>query len=177
MTAVTRWMRRILLVVRGRSVEQSMDDELRYHIECEVAERVNAGQPPAAARLAALRDFGGLESVKEEARDARGTRRVEDFLGDLRNAVRVLRRNGGVTTAAVLTFALGIGAAGRDLLRCLRRAAAAAALQGSRAARRGVGTQHSAEPGTGTSCRSRTSKRGATGIRCSRGWPRSCHAR
>jgi putative ABC transport system permease protein len=112
MTAVTRWMRRILLVVRGRSVEQSMDDELRYHIECEVAERVNAGQPPAAARLAALRDFGGLESVKEEARDARGTRRVEDFLGDLRNAVRVLRRNGGVTTAAVLTFALGIGAAG-----------------------------------------------------------------
>ncbi len=112
MTAITRWMRRILLVIRGRSVEQSMDDELRYHIDCEVAERVNAGQPPAAARLAALRDFGGLEYVKEEARDARGTRRVEDFLGDLRNAARVLRRNAGVTTAAMLTFALGIGAAG-----------------------------------------------------------------
>src|SRR5512133_3227238 len=86
MAAITRWMRRLLLVVRGRSVEQSMDDELR--------------------------DFGGLEYVKEEARDARGTRRLEDFLGDLRNAARVLRRNAGVTSAAVLTFALGIGAAG-----------------------------------------------------------------
>ena len=64
MTAATRWMRRLLLLLRGRSVEQSMDDELRYHIECEVAERVNAGQPPAAARLAALRDFCGLEYVK-----------------------------------------------------------------------------------------------------------------
>jgi predicted permease len=112
MAAITRWMRRFLLVVRGRSVEQAMDDELRYHIECEIAERIKAGQPPAAARLAALRDFGGLEFVKEEARDARGTRRVEDFLGDLRNAARVLRRNPGVSTAAVLTFALGIGAAG-----------------------------------------------------------------
>ena len=56
-----------------------MDDEMRHHIECEVAERVRAGQPPETARRAALRDFGGVERFKEEARDARGLRPFEDF--------------------------------------------------------------------------------------------------
>jgi putative ABC transport system permease protein len=176
MAAITRWMRRLLMVVRGRSVEQAMDDELRYHIDCEAAERIKAGEPPAAARFAALRDFGGLEYVKEEARDARGTRRAEDFLGDLRNAARVLRRNPGVTTAAVLTFALGIGAAGAIfcvvygvLMRPLPYKDPGGWWRCGNATSRGTRI--------GTWCRSRTSKRGATGIRCSTVWPRSCPVR
>jgi hypothetical protein len=41
---------------------------------------------PAEARRSALRDFGGIEAIKEQARDARGGRPVEDLLRDIRYA-------------------------------------------------------------------------------------------
>ncbi len=88
-----------------------MDDELRYHVERETEERIRAGMSPEAARTSALRDFGGIERFKEEARDARGVRPVEDLIADTRYAARVFARNPGFTATAILTFALGIGAA------------------------------------------------------------------
>jgi putative ABC transport system permease protein len=106
-----RWMRRLVLFLRRNAAERSMDAELRHHIECETAERVRAGMAPEEARRRARRDFGSVEAVKEYARDARGVRPLEDLVFDLRYAVRMLRRNAALTSAMVLTFALGIGAA------------------------------------------------------------------
>ena len=88
-----------------------MDDELRYHIECEVAEHVRSGMSAEDARRVALAEFGGIEQIKEDARDARGARPLEDLMADVAYGARVLRRNPGFTAAAVLTFALGTGAA------------------------------------------------------------------
>ena len=88
-----------------------MDDELRHHIECEVDEHVRAGMSPEEARRVAVAEFGGIEQVKEDARDAWGTRPVEEFIADVGYGARVLRRNPGFTAATVLTFALGSGAA------------------------------------------------------------------
>ena len=79
-----RWLRRLRVLVRSQAVEHAMDDEMRYHIECEVAERMRAGQSQEDARIGALQDFGGVERFKEEARDARGVRSFEDVLADSR---------------------------------------------------------------------------------------------
>jgi hypothetical protein len=79
-----RWIRRVWLFVRGNAIDRAMDDELRHHVECETAERIRSGLPPDQARAAALRDFGSLVRVKEDARDARGTRPLDDLVADTR---------------------------------------------------------------------------------------------
>lgn len=88
-----------------------MAAEMRHHIECETAARVAAGLSPDEARRTAMRDFGGLDRFKEQARDERGFRLLEDVGSDVRYAVRGLRNDPGYALAAVLTFALGIGLA------------------------------------------------------------------
>ena len=107
---MSRIVRRLRLLLARDRVERIMDAELRHHIECDVAERVRQGMTIEEARRAALCDFGGIEAIKEEARDARGGRGLEDLALDLHFAARLLRRHPGQTLAAMLTFALGIGA-------------------------------------------------------------------
>jgi predicted permease len=93
----------------NRSRDAAMDDEMRYHLERETAERIQAGMSPLEARRTAMRDFGGLEAHKEEGRDVRRVRLLDDTARDTAYAVRVLRRSPGFAAAVVLTFALGIG--------------------------------------------------------------------
>src|SRR5918993_1674343 len=110
MAISARWLRRLRILLRRDAVEAAMDAEMRHHLESEIAERIATGISPAEARRTALRDFGGVERFKEEGRDARGTRVIEDFVRDLQYACRVLRHNPGFSATTALTFALGIGA-------------------------------------------------------------------
>ena len=95
---------------RKRQVEQELDEELRFHLERETARNLRNGLNPDDAHYSALKSFGPLERSKEECRDARGVRLVEEFLQDIRHGKRLLARNLGVTAVAILTLALGIGA-------------------------------------------------------------------
>src|SRR4029450_12730671 len=89
---LTDLLYRLRALVRSRAVEGELEEELRFHLEHEIDKQVASGRSrDEATRLARLA-FGGVEQVKEECRDARGTRLLETIAQDLRYGLRMLRR-------------------------------------------------------------------------------------
>ena len=97
-------------ILRRTRLESEMDAELCFHIEAYAADLVRSGVPRAQALRRARIEFGGIENVKEAAREARGVNIVENVLRDARQSMRALWRSPGFSAVAILTLALGIGA-------------------------------------------------------------------
>lgn len=104
------WLRRRLeVLLRKNAVEHEMDEEMRFHLEMEVRQHMASGLSYDEARRRALVDFGGVERFKEEVRDARGARVVDDFVQDVRVAVRSLPKQPVFLVTVLVTLAVGIG--------------------------------------------------------------------
>jgi hypothetical protein len=88
-----RWFHRLF---RKEAVEKQLDAELRFHIEQQISDYIAEGMNPGEARRRAQAEFGGLERVKEECRDVRWETHADNFLRDMRYAVRTLSKSRGL---------------------------------------------------------------------------------
>jgi putative ABC transport system permease protein len=93
------------------TIEREFDDEIRDHLDRDIAERVARGVNPREARRQAIADLGGVDNVRESLRDEHGISVLEDLGRDVRFAARHLARNPRYAVLIVLTISLGIGAA------------------------------------------------------------------
>lgn len=110
---MTPWLYKLPLrfrsLLRKGRVEQELTEELRFHLEKLIEEKVGTGVAPQEARYAALRELGGVEQIKEECRGMRRVNYIEGFFQDVRYGLRMLSRNPGFSAVAALSLAIGIG--------------------------------------------------------------------
>jgi predicted permease len=104
------WIRRLWSALFKRGSEAEFDEEIRSHLEMQIEDNRRLGMGADEARAAALRRFGGVQQIRERARDRRGFPWLESIVQDARYAFRGMRRNPGFAAAATLSLSLGIGA-------------------------------------------------------------------
>ena len=102
--------RRLLALFRKRRLDGELEGEIRAHMEMAELDAIASGLSPEEARREARRGFGGIEPMKEEHRDQRSVRSVENLLRDARYGIAALARDPGFAAVTIGLLALGIGA-------------------------------------------------------------------
>ena len=104
-----KFIRKLRLLIGKKPFEAEMAEEMRLHLELHAERNVATGMTNVEAHYAALRQFGGVEQIKEQCRDQRGWTWWEDLLRDVKFAARGLLRAPGFSFGVIATLTLGIG--------------------------------------------------------------------
>src|SRR5688572_30607784 len=99
------WVRSVVL---RRRLEQEMQAEMAEHLRQSTERLIARGLSAAEARRAAMREFGNVAFLQEEARDARGTGWVDGLAADSRFALRHFARKPGTTITMFVVLAAGM---------------------------------------------------------------------
>jgi macrolide transport system ATP-binding/permease protein len=109
MPHVRAWFSRLLGLFHKNKRNAEMAEEMQAHVDLLTERNIAAGMLPHEARNAALREFGGVEQIKEVAREQRVWRWADEFVQDVRFGARMLWRTPGFSILAILCLVLGIG--------------------------------------------------------------------
>ena len=109
MTIIKRAFFRFKALLFGASKQQELEDEVRSHLDMQIEENINSGMSPEEARNTALREFGGIDQIKEECIDSWGVRIASNFWYDIRYGFRQLLKNKGFSLVVVFAISVGIG--------------------------------------------------------------------
>jgi predicted permease len=101
---------RLRRLFHPHQADRELQEEVREHLDQQIAQNIAKGMSPDQARTSALRTLGGVAQIEQQCRDARGGRPLEDFFQDLHYGFRQLARNPGFSALAILCLTLGIGA-------------------------------------------------------------------
>src|SRR5215470_17647705 len=109
MRALRRFFTRLFNTAAMRQQEERLREEIADHIALQTEENLRAGLSAIEARRRAMLKFGGVEIAKQDYRAERGLPILEHLLGDLRGAVRAIRRMPALAAVIIVSLAIGIG--------------------------------------------------------------------
>jgi macrolide transport system ATP-binding/permease protein len=109
MPRLRAWFSRLFGLFQKDRRNAEIADEIQAHVDLLTERNIFSGMTPDEARNAALREFGGVEQIKESAREQRVWRWADEFVQDVRFGARMLLRAPAFSILAILCLTLGIG--------------------------------------------------------------------